>query len=116
MLSLLNILLMLCLVEVRDARKAPFALGKIGSLPVIPGELCVGDKVLITFTIGWYDWREGEEEGSLPKTPQSPKKKREDGYRKALSFNLQQIVLLERDGDNNEAGESDGDSSDNEYL
>ncbi|KIJ52836.1 hypothetical protein M422DRAFT_242765 [Sphaerobolus stellatus SS14] len=101
--------------------KGLFALGKIDTLPVIPGELCEGDRVLVTYTVSWYDWREGEEEGKLPKTPQSPKKKREDGYSKALSLNLQQIVLLERDGDHgdhDDAGEmqSDSESSDSDYI
>ncbi|KIJ51399.1 hypothetical protein M422DRAFT_26814, partial [Sphaerobolus stellatus SS14] len=105
-------------VDVHDARKGLFALGKIDTLPVIPGELSEGDRVLVTYTVSWYDWREGDEEGKLPKTPQSPNKKREDGYSKALSLNLQQIVLLERDGDHDNAGEKQSDSeySDSDYM
>ncbi|KIJ46349.1 hypothetical protein M422DRAFT_249940 [Sphaerobolus stellatus SS14] len=105
-------------VDGHDTRKGLFALGKIDTLPVIPGELCEGDRVLVTYTVSWYEWREGEEEGKLPNTPQSPKKKREDGYSKALSLNLQRIVLLERDGDHDDAGErqSDSESTDSDYM
>ena len=99
-----------------DARTAPFALGKIEELPEIQGELNESDRVLVTFTVSWYPWSETESEASLPKTPQSPKKKREDGYKNALSLNIHHVVLLEREGDNTIEGEESDTSSDNEYF
>jgi len=71
---------------------------------------------LVTFTVSWYPWSEGESEAGLPKTPQTPKKKRENGYEKALSLNLHHIILLERDGDHIVDAEESDTASDNDYF
>ncbi|KIJ51160.1 hypothetical protein M422DRAFT_244352 [Sphaerobolus stellatus SS14] len=70
---------------------------KLSSLPILDGELCEADITLVTFTVGFYPWEETESELKFPETPKSPRKIRREGYTTALSFNIQNVVLLYRE-------------------
>ncbi|KIJ42111.1 hypothetical protein M422DRAFT_254804 [Sphaerobolus stellatus SS14] len=80
-----------------DGRETLFSLSKLSSLPMLDGELCEGDIALVTFTVGFYPWEETETELKLPETLKSPRKIRREGYTTALSFNIQNVVLLYRE-------------------
>jgi hypothetical protein len=98
-------------------------LGKIRNLPLLDGELEEGDCVLATFTVSWYPF------SADPISPRSsmadsPDKKKEAGYNKVISLNIQDIVLLERESDEDNDGEEgdieqeiiNDDLSDNEFF
>ncbi|KIJ24830.1 hypothetical protein M422DRAFT_274293 [Sphaerobolus stellatus SS14] len=70
------------------------AFSKLSSLPILCEELWEGDIALVTFTVGSYPWTESEKESKYPETPNSPHRIRREGYEIALSFNIQDIVLL----------------------
>ena len=81
--------------NVVHAKDAPtqFLLKRIKDLPDIEGELEVGLPVLVTFTISWYNWNAADD-GDAPDNPSSPSKKQKDGYSKAVSFNIHEVVHL----------------------
>ncbi|KIJ27010.1 hypothetical protein M422DRAFT_271828 [Sphaerobolus stellatus SS14] len=94
-----------------DGRTQPFSLTKLASLPTLSEELEFQDIVLVTFTVGSYDWEESEREARQNLTLKSPRKMREEGYKKALGFNIQDIVLLYRDEQVEDVSEGDDDGS-----
>jgi len=55
-------------------------------------ELEADDIVLVTFTVSIGNWKRSKAGDG----PSSPKKKKEDGWEKVLSFNIQNAVLLYR--------------------
>jgi len=87
--SIRYLLLTWYLVKARNGRNA-FALGSLQKVPKVEGELMADDIVLITFTVNWYNWGLR----ALGTWPNSPAKKKPEGYGKSLSFNVQDIVLL----------------------
>ena len=69
-----------------------FVLQKIDSLDTYDYELAKGTPVMVTFTVGWYDWEGKGGEGQ--KTNRSPSKMKAAGFEKAISFNLQEVIVL----------------------
>ena len=49
-------------------------------------ELAEGTSVMVTFTVGWYQW-DGED-GEGQKTNGSPSKMKAAGFEKAISFKI----------------------------
>ena len=70
-----------------------FALQKIDSLNTYDHELAKGTPVMVTFTVGWYEW-DGKDGEEGQKTVGSPSKMKAAGFEKAISFNLQEVTVL----------------------
>ena len=47
---------------------------------------------MVTFAVGWYEW-DGKD-GESQKTDGSPSKIMAAGFEKAISFNLQEVIVL----------------------
>ena len=94
--SITNFCIRLMLISVTvHAKDAPseFSLKRIKDLPNIQSELEVDVPALVTFTISWYEWK-ASDDPEAPETPTSPSKKKKEGYTKAVSFNIHDIVRL----------------------
>jgi hypothetical protein len=63
------------------------------SSDIYTNELPEGHPILVTFTVGSYEMKENSGR-SLPSKYTSPKKTMDEGFSKAISFNLQEVVLL----------------------
>ena len=85
---------MYCLLFLVPARigTESFTLQKIDSLDTYDHELAKGTPVMVTFIVGWYEWDGKDGEGQ--KTNGSPSKMRAAGFEKAISFNLQEVIVL----------------------
>ena len=106
-----NLLTFIGVVQAYDGRMQAFSLTKLASLPTLSEELEMQDIVFVTFTVNSYDWEESENEARQNLTPKSPCKMREEGYMKALSFNVLDIVLLYREEPVEDVGEDEDDES-----
>ncbi|KIJ40628.1 hypothetical protein M422DRAFT_256314 [Sphaerobolus stellatus SS14] len=54
--------------------------------------------VIVTFTVSWYKWRKPEQEkanGRDGSVLASAQKKAAEGYRMAVSLNIQNVILIE---------------------
>jgi len=98
----------------------PFAMGHLRTLPVIPTELTPGDFVFVTFTVSSYDWTKGQKdrENNVNRGSSSPQKMDEQGYKKALSFNIQDVVCIECREDEGEenASQDSGEEEEAEII
>ena len=85
---------MYCLLFLVPARigTESFAFQKIDSLDTYDHELAEETPVMVTFTVGWYEWDGKDGEGQ--KTNGSPSKMQAAGFEKAISFNLQEVIVL----------------------
>ena len=61
---------------------------KLTALILNDHELAEGTPVMVTFTVGWYEWDGKDGEGQ--KTDGSPSKMKAAGFEKVISFNLQE--------------------------
>ena len=100
---------LLFLVPARIGTKS-FILQKIDSLHTYDHELAKGTPVMVTFTVGYYEWDGKDGEGQ--KTDGSPSKMKAAGFEKAISFNLQEITVLYEPASVEELAFSIGSSSD----
>ena len=84
---------MYCLLFLVPARLGTesFALQKIDSFSTYDYELAKGAHVMVTFTVGWYEWDGKGGEGQ--KTDGSPSKMNAAGFEKAISSTLQKVIV-----------------------
>ena len=69
------------------------SLRQIKDLPDIEDELELGVPALVTFTISWYNWN-ATDDADAPDNPASPSNKQKEGYTKAVSFKIHNVVHL----------------------
>ena len=62
-------------------------------MPDVESKLEVGVPALVTFTISWYNWN-APDDTEAPENPTSPSNKKKEGYSKAVSFNIHDVVRL----------------------
>ncbi|KIJ54135.1 hypothetical protein M422DRAFT_241390 [Sphaerobolus stellatus SS14] len=85
-------------VSTYDGWDTMFVLGHHTLLPVLDWDLRAGDFVVVTFTVSWYKWRKPEQDKASGKDGlalASPQKKAVEGYRMAVSLNIQDVILME---------------------
>jgi len=79
-----------------------FVLGRHQTLPLLDRDLTEADFVLVIFTVGWYVWKRPQTDRVALRqslTDTSPQKKAAEGYQTAISFNIQDVILLEAGSD-----------------